>query len=118
MRVTAFAKALAVGGVSLAVDALRGPTGGIPNWRTAMASVVLAACRPERYTIAHSGALRTMMCLEGQPSHVINNTRYFPRSRWEGVPQVGSLGILQTTGRLSGGSGHRACGVPELCHSL
>jgi len=89
------ARALAEADAGEAVDALRGRTGGIPNWQTAMASVVLAACRPERYTIADSRALRTMMLLEGEPSHAINTTRYFPRSRWDGY-----LRTCQELGRV------------------
>lgn len=60
-----------------------------------MASVVLATCRPERYTIADSRALRTMMLLEGEPSHVISNTRYFPRFRWDSY-----LSICQELSRV------------------
>ena len=53
-----------------AVDALRGRTGGIPNWQTAMASVVLAACRPALYTVVDSSrALHTLMFLEGDSRH-------------------------------------------------
>jgi hypothetical protein len=89
------ARALAEANAGTAIDTLRGPTGGIPNWQTAMASVVLAACRPERYTIADSRALRTMMLLEDEPSHAINNTRYFPRFRWESY-----LGICHELGRV------------------
>jgi hypothetical protein len=49
----------------VAVDALRGKSGGIPDWETAMASVVLAACRPALYTVVDSRALHTVMLLEG-----------------------------------------------------
>jgi len=67
-----------------AVDTLRGRTGGIPNWETAMASVVLAACRPAIYTVADSRALRTLMLLEGRPAREIQGMRWFPRTRWPG----------------------------------
>jgi hypothetical protein len=65
-----------------AVDALRGRTGGIPNWQTAMASVVLAACRPALYTVVDSRALHTLMLLEGRPPRAIQRIRMFPRDRW------------------------------------
>ena len=67
-----------------AVDALRENTGGIPNWQTAMASVVLAACRPGLYTVVDSRALHTMMLLEGRSPSKIGNIRMFPRDRWTG----------------------------------
>jgi hypothetical protein len=65
-----------------AVDALRGSTGGIPNWQCAMASVVLAACRPTEFTVADSRSLRTVMRLRGSSQEVIDSVRYFPRSKW------------------------------------
>jgi hypothetical protein len=77
------AQALTQADDGAAVDALRDATGGIPNWQTAMASVVLAACRPDRFTIADSRALRTLMLLEGKPDRLISRTNYFPRSRWD-----------------------------------
>lgn len=80
--------ALAQVDAASAVDALRGHARGIPNWQTAMASVVLAACRPKLYTVAESRALRTMMVLEGRPQAAIVSTRQFPRSRWEGYIAV------------------------------
>lgn len=67
-----------------AVDALRGRTGGIPDWQTAMASVVLAACRPALYTVVDSRALRTLMLLEGGLPRAIQRTTMFPRRRWPG----------------------------------
>jgi hypothetical protein len=66
------------------VDALRGRTGGIPNWQTAMDSVVLAACRPALYTVVDSRALRTLMFLEGRPTQEIERVRWFSRDRWPG----------------------------------
>jgi hypothetical protein len=77
------ARALAEAGANAAIDVLRGPTGGIRNWQTAMASVVLAVCRPEYYTIADSRALRTMMLLEGKSQRAIDNTNYFQRHYWD-----------------------------------
>jgi hypothetical protein len=65
-----------------AVDALRGKSGGIPNWATAMASVVLAACRPALYTVVDSRALHTLMLLEGRLPPEIRKVRMFPRGRW------------------------------------
>ena len=76
-----------------AVAALRGRTGGIPNWETAMASVVLAACRPALYTVVDSRALRTLMLLEGRPTGEIQRVGWFPPSRW--------LGYLSTCRELS-----------------
>jgi hypothetical protein len=67
-----------------AVDALRGRTGGIPDWQTAMASVVLAACRPALYTVVDSRALRTLMLLEGRPTREIQKIGWFPPGRWPG----------------------------------
>lgn len=67
-----------------AVDALRGRTGGIPNWQTAMASVVLAACRPALYTVVDRRALHTLMLLERRPPPTIQRIRMFPRDRWPG----------------------------------
>lgn len=68
-----------------AVDALRGRTGGIPDWQTAMASVVLAVCRPALYTVVDSRALRTLMLLEErQPRRAMQRIRMFPRDRWPG----------------------------------
>jgi hypothetical protein len=66
-----------------AIDKLRWPTGGIPTWQTATASVVLAACRPDRFTVVDSYALRTFMLLEGEPQSSLDATTYFDRSRWE-----------------------------------
>jgi hypothetical protein len=76
-------RALAEVDDNAAIDALRGPTGGIPDWQTAMASVVLAACRPKYYTIADSRALRTMMLLEGKSQRAIDKTNYFQRHHWD-----------------------------------
>jgi hypothetical protein len=67
-----------------AVDALRGKSGGIPNWETTMASVVLAACRPDLYTVVDSRALHTVMLLEGRLPSEIHKIRMFPRGRWPG----------------------------------
>lgn len=67
-----------------AVNALRGKTGGIPDWETAMASVVLAACRPAQYTVVDSRVLRTMMLLEGRSQSQIQKMGWFPPSRWPG----------------------------------
>lgn len=67
-----------------AVDALRERTGGIPNWQTAMASVVLAACRPALYTVVDSRAVHTLMLLEGRQPQAIQGVRMFPRGRWPG----------------------------------
>ncbi len=80
------ARALAEAGADdvAAVDALRGRSGGIPDWETAMASVVLAACRPTLYTVVDSRALRTMMLLEGRSPVEIDRTGWFPPGRWPG----------------------------------
>jgi hypothetical protein len=67
-----------------AADALRGRTGGIPNWQTAMASVVLAACRPALYTVVDTRALHTLMLLEGRQPAEIQRIRMFPRGLWRG----------------------------------
>lgn len=67
-----------------AVNALRGKSGGIPNWETAMASVVLAACRHDLYTVVDSRALHTMMLLEGRSQSEISSIRMFPPDRWTG----------------------------------
>lgn len=67
-----------------AIHLLRHPTGSIPSWQTAMASVVLAACQPDRCTVADNRALRTVMLLEGKQPHLISSTCHFPRSRWDG----------------------------------
>jgi hypothetical protein len=67
-----------------AVDALRGKSRGIPNWQTAMASVVLAACRPSLYTVVDSRALHTLMLLEGRLPSEIRKVKMFPRRRWPG----------------------------------
>lgn len=67
-----------------AVDALRDRTGGIPNWKTAMSSVVLAACRPALYTVVDSRALHTLMLLKGRPTREIQGMGWFPPSRWPG----------------------------------
>jgi hypothetical protein len=61
-----------------AVDALRGETGGLPGWQCAMASVVLAACRPEEFTVADSRSLRTVLMLRGRAKSVT----YFHRTYW------------------------------------
>lgn len=67
-----------------AVDALRGNSRGIPNWQTAMASVVLAACRPTLYTVVDSRALHTLMLLEGRSPSEMRKVKMFPRRRWPG----------------------------------
>lgn len=78
--------ALALAGAddNAAVDALRGRTGGIPNWETSMASVVLAACRPALYTVVDSRALHTLMLLEERQPPEIRKIKMFPRGRWPG----------------------------------
>jgi hypothetical protein len=72
-----------------AVAALRGRTGGMPNWETAMASVVLAACRPGLYMVVDSRALRTLMLRPkqlGQPPSAVAvlrpSLRAFSRPSW------------------------------------
>jgi hypothetical protein len=75
------------------VNALRGRSDGIPDWETAMASVVLAACRPALYTVVDSRALHTMMLLEGRSSTEIQRIRWFPPGCW--------LGYLHTCRELS-----------------
>jgi hypothetical protein len=67
-----------------ALNALLGKSGGIPNWSPAMASVVLAACRPALYTVVDSRALHTMMLLEGRARPEIDRIWWFPPGRWRG----------------------------------
>jgi hypothetical protein len=43
-----------------ALDRLLGECGGIAGWRPAMASAVLAACRPDRYAVVDDRALRAL----------------------------------------------------------
>ncbi len=65
-----------------AIDALRWPTGGIPTWQTSTASVVLAACRPDRFTIADTRALKTVRLIQGAPQPMITSIKQFQRSSW------------------------------------
>jgi len=57
-------KALATPSATAALDCLLGDRGGIPGWGPAMASAVLAACRPDIYCVADSRALRTLRALD------------------------------------------------------
>lgn len=43
-----------------ALDCLLADSGGIPGWRPAMASGLLAACRPDRYAVVDVRALRAL----------------------------------------------------------
>ena len=57
-------KALATANPIGALDCLLGEEGGIPGWEPAMASVVLAVCRPATYVVADERAMRTLAALE------------------------------------------------------
>ena len=57
-------KALATSNPVTALDCLLGERGGIPGWGPVMASVVLAACRPNTYAVADYRALRTLRALD------------------------------------------------------
>ena len=65
-----------------AIDCLREESGGIEGWKTAMSSVVLAACRPKEYTVADSRALRTVLMIGGAPKRSIDRIGWFPPARW------------------------------------
>jgi hypothetical protein len=80
---TCIRAALSATNPSAAVDALCSRQSGIPNWRPAMSSVVLAACRPDQYSVADSRALKTVMMLKGRPPAVVARIRQFHRSQWE-----------------------------------
>jgi len=56
-------KALAEASSTGALDHLLGEHGGVPGWGPAMASVVLAACRPHTYTVADRRAVRSLVAL-------------------------------------------------------
>jgi hypothetical protein len=80
--------ALAATNRGAAVDALCSRQSGIPNWRPAMSSVVLAVCKPDDYSIADSRALRTLMMLRGAPSSTVERIRQFPRTEWENYQEA------------------------------
>lgn len=46
-----------------ALDLLLGGSGGVPGWCPAMASVVLAACRPDVYAVADERSLHALAAL-------------------------------------------------------
>jgi hypothetical protein len=53
---------------------------GIYRFGRAMSSVILAACRPERFTIADSRALKTLRALSRMPAGpAVFRTRNWPR---------------------------------------
>jgi hypothetical protein len=56
-------KALATTGALRALDCLLEESGGIPGWGPAMASAVLAACRPTIYAVADGRALSALRAL-------------------------------------------------------
>src|SRR6202034_3662879 len=56
-------KAVATSNSMTALEGLVGETGGIRHWDPAMASVVLAVCRPNLYAIADKRALRSLSAL-------------------------------------------------------
>lgn len=56
-------KALATTGALSALDCLLEESGGIPGWGPAMASAVLAACRPDIYAVADGRALGALRAL-------------------------------------------------------
>jgi sarcosine oxidase delta subunit len=76
-------RALAATADGVAVDELRWRKEGIPNWETAMASVILAACRPDRYTVVDTFAHRTLMLLDGASRQQIDRQDWFQRGYWE-----------------------------------
>jgi len=53
-------KALGATSPTDALDCLLGERGGIAGWRPAMASALLAACRPDRYAVVDERALRAL----------------------------------------------------------
>ena len=58
-----------------ALDLLTDQEQGIPGWGPTMASVVLAACRPDIYAIAHDRPLRTLRLLGLHPPDSDSFTR-------------------------------------------
>ncbi len=54
------ARALKQTSATKALDHLLGECGGVPGWEPAMASAVLAACRPTTYSVADERALWTL----------------------------------------------------------
>jgi len=59
----AIKKALAASNPMEALDRLVGEVGAIPGWSPALASALLAACRPEAYVAGDDRALRTLEAL-------------------------------------------------------
>jgi hypothetical protein len=72
-------KALAASSPTAALDLLVADEGGVPGWGPEMASVVLAACRPDLYTIADHRALRTLQALK---LHLPRSEEEFARLDW------------------------------------
>jgi hypothetical protein len=89
-------KALAASSPTVALDHLLGERGGISGWGPAMASVVLAACRPGVYTIADQRALRTLKALDVFSPHSQDE---FVRLDW--LPYLKVCGRLARLGDMS-----------------
>lgn len=87
-----------------ALDQLLGERGGIRGWGPAMASVVLAVCRPDTYVIADHRALRSLGALGLYSAH--SEGDFVPEDWWP---------YLRICRRLA-----KDCGVslPEVVHAL
>ena len=71
--------ALSTNDKCLAVDRLC----EIPDWHPPMASAVLAACKPESYTVVDAYALRTRLRVQGYSASQVRRISQFTRQSWE-----------------------------------
>jgi hypothetical protein len=72
-------KALGTANATAALDALMEDGGGIPGWGPDMASVVLAACRPDTYLVADH---RALCALRGLDLYSPSDDDEFTRADW------------------------------------
>lgn len=72
-------KALGTANANAALDCLVGDSGGIPGWGPDMASVVLAACRPDTYLVADH---RALCALRGLDLYSPGGDDDFTRADW------------------------------------
>jgi hypothetical protein len=79
-------RALTTTSATGALDRLLDEQGGIPGWGPAMASAVLAACRPDTFVVADHRALRTLRALAlyppGPPAGPGDAEGEFARADW------------------------------------
>jgi hypothetical protein len=72
-------KALGTTNATAPLDCLVGDSGGIPGWGPDMASVVLAACRPDTYLVADH---RALCALRGLDLYCPRGDDEFTRADW------------------------------------